>query len=108
MQLFINLFALMFVCAVAGVAFLFTDSLRNKALAILGGFVGIVLLVSILPSAVKKPDYGVSTTSSPAPSPSPREAPSKTVTLQNYRAKGDSVKLECSGTTGNITCKPAK
>ena len=30
------------------------------------------------------------------------------LTLQNYRYKGDNVKLECSGPTGNITCKPAQ
>lgn len=101
MQVFITLFALAFVGSVAWVAFQVVDGFRNKALAVLGGFVGIALVVSILPSAVEKPDYRVS---SPPP-PTSREAPSKTVTLKNYKEKGDSVNLVCSGTTGNITCK---
>ncbi|WP_154668218.1 hypothetical protein [Pseudoduganella violaceinigra] len=31
-----------------------------------------------------------------------------TVTLENYRFKGDSQRITCSGTTGNISCKAAQ
>lgn len=42
-------------------------------------------------------------------SPRSREAPSPTVnaTIRNYRSKGDSIDLQCSGATGSIQCKPA-
>ena len=33
---------------------------------------------------------------------------SRTATLKNYRTKGDSVKIECSGPTGSVVCKPAR
>jgi hypothetical protein len=31
-----------------------------------------------------------------------------TTTIQNYRFKGNDIKIECSGPTGNIVCKPAR
>lgn len=31
-----------------------------------------------------------------------------TVTIENYRFKGDSQRITCSGTTGNISCKAAQ
>lgn len=37
------------------------------------------------------------------------EGPPQTVnaTIRNYRSKGDSIDLQCSGATGSIRCKPA-
>lgn len=38
----------------------------------------------------------------------PPEPESVTTTIENYRFKGDSIKIECSGPTGSIVCKPVK
>lgn len=34
--------------------------------------------------------------------------PTVEATLQNYRYKGDDIKIECSGPTGSIQCKSTK
>jgi hypothetical protein len=31
-----------------------------------------------------------------------------TTTIQNFRFKGDDLKIECSGPTGNVVCKPVR
>ncbi|MQU28757.1 hypothetical protein GHO29_20020 [Pseudomonas helleri] len=76
---------------------------KNKILTLICGAAAFMLVVYLLPEP-EKAGRNVSTASSVAP----REAPSKVVVLTNYREKGDNLQLECSGSTGNITCKPKK
>lgn len=80
---------------------------KNKILTLICGAAAFMLVVYLLPEP-EKAGRNVSTASSVSSTVAPSEAPSKVVVLTNYREKGDSLQLECSGTTGNITCKPKK
>lgn len=80
---------------------------KNKILTLICGAAAFMLVFYLLP-VPEKAGRNVSTASSVSSTVAPSEAPSKVVVLTNYREKGDSLQLECSGTTGNITCKPKK
>lgn len=101
-----NLFLILCVGGGTYIAFKAVDGWRNKALSIAGGVVALAVLATVLPSAVPvntaSPSAQTSrSTYSPASKPETVD-----VTLRSYKEKGDSVRLQCSGTTGNITCKP--
>lgn len=90
--------------------FFAVNSILKKFTVVLCGVAALVLAVLILPSANEdsKPTVA-SEASTPYSGTAPREAvPTVGVTLRNYKEKGDSIHLECSGSTGNITCKPKR
>lgn len=63
------------------------------------------------PAPQELPTVGAPTLSTEAASVRttlPPEPESVTTTIENYRFKGDSIKIECSGPTGSIVCKPVK
>ena len=110
MIVIVNLFLICLVPLVTYIVFSVVEGARNKVLTGLGGAVAFVLIVLLLPSANEKATQNASNASSaPYSTVTPREeAPTVGITLRNYKEKGDSVQLECSGSTGNITCKPKK
>ncbi len=70
-------------------------------------FVGLLFLDSS-----KAPEQGVKALAptTPSTSTSSISSPSqpRTVTLENYRYKGDSVKIECADVNGKAVCKSAR
>jgi glycopeptide antibiotics resistance protein len=105
MMLLINVLVILFVPVTTYILFSIVEGAKNKIVTLIGGAAAFMLIVYLLP---EKTGQNVSTASSASSTFAPREAPSKVIVLTNYREKGDSVQLECSGTTGNITCKPKK
>lgn len=105
-----NLFMLGAVCAATYIAFNVVEGAKNKIVSVLGGIVAFVLVTMVLPSPNQdEPASPANTTTSTySYGSSSDEKPAVDVTLRNYKHKGDNVSLECSGTTGNITCKPKK
>jgi hypothetical protein len=84
------------------------DGALYKIFIGLGGLAVFMLTAHLLPNpneAKRRP--AASEISYPYSASAPTElAPTKELTLRNYKQKGDSVGIECSGPTGNITCKP--
>jgi hypothetical protein len=107
MMLLVNVFVILFVPVTTYIFFSIVEGAKNKIMTLISGAAAFMLIVYLLP-APEKAGQNVSTASSASSTFAPREAPSKVIVLTNYREKGDSVQLECSGTTGNITCKPKK
>lgn len=107
MQL-VNVLVILFVPFTTYIFFtIIVKGAKNKILTLICGAAAFMLVVYLLPEP-EKAGRNVSTASSVSSTVAPSEAPSKVVVLTNYREKGDSLQLECSGTTGNITCKPKK
>ena len=107
MQL-VNVLVILFVPFTTYIFFtIIVKGAKNKILTLICGAAAFMLVVYLLPES-EKAGRNVSTASSVSSTVAPSEAPSKVVVLTNYREKGDSLQLECSGTTGNITCKPKK
>ena len=108
MMLIVNILVILFVPFTTYIFFtLIVKGAKNKILTLICGAAAFMLVVYLLPEP-EKAGRNVSTASSVSSTVAPSEAPSKVVVLTNYREKGDSLQLECSGTTGNITCKPKK
>jgi len=108
MMLVVNVLVILFVPFTTYFVFtLIVKGAKNKILTLICGAAAFMLVVYLLPEP-EKAGRNVSTASSVSSTVAPSEAPSKVVVLTNYREKGDSLQLECSGTTGNITCKPKK
>ena len=107
-MLLVNVLVILFVPFTTYIFFTFiVKGAKNKILTLICGAAAFMLVVYLLPES-EKAGRNVSTASSVSSTVAPSEAPSKVVVLTNYREKGDSLQLECSGTTGNITCKPNK
>lgn len=108
MMLVVNVLVILFVPFTTYIVFtLIVKGAKNKILTLICGAAAFMLVFYLLP-VPEKAGRNVSTASSVSSTVAPSEAPSKVVVLTNYREKGDSLQLECSGTTGNITCKPKK
>lgn len=75
---------------------------------------GVVILVIIVSLAVKFFFFsGDNSANSPSQTSTsiktvPGSPETVTTTIQNYRFKGDDVKIQCSGPTGAVVCKPAQ
>ena len=107
-MLLVNVLVILFVPFTTYIVFtLIVKGAKNKILTLICGAAAFMLVFYLLP-VPEKAGRNVSTASSVSSTVAPSEAPSKVVVLTNYREKGDSLQLECSGTTGNITCKPNK
>jgi hypothetical protein len=106
----VNIILIGVVLSVTYIAFKTVEGGRNKFLSTLGGASAFVLLAAVLPSANEeaKPIPSADVSAKYTTGALPKEKPTVGVTLRNYKNKGDSVNLECSGTTGNITCKPKR
>ena len=92
-------------CGIVSVA----EGTLKKVFAGLCGAAVFVLVVVILPKPNEAKRTAAAEHSSPHKPVLPRDtAQSVDVTLRNYKEKGDSVQIECSGSTGNIICKPKK
>ena len=109
MQL-VNIFAILSVPIFTYFVFtLMVKGAKNKILTLICGAAAFMLVFYLLPVPEKAGrNVSASTASRAGSTVAPSEAPSKVVVLTNFREKGDSLQLECSGTTGNITCKPKK
>ncbi|TWR84789.1 hypothetical protein FJD38_23240 [Pseudomonas saxonica] len=108
MMLVVNVLVILFVPFTTYIVFtLIVKGAKNKILTLICGAAAFMLVVYHLPES-EKAGRNVSTASSAGSTVAPSEAPSKVVVLTNFREKDDSLQLECSGTTGNITCKPNK
>lgn len=107
MMQIVNVFVILFVPVTTYIFFSIVEGARNKIVTLISGAAAFMLIVYLLP-APEKASRNVSTASSASSTLAQREAPSKVIVLTNFTEKGDSVQLECSGTTGNITCKPKK
>ncbi|MCQ4260929.1 hypothetical protein [Stutzerimonas stutzeri] len=106
MILLMNLFLILGTGFATFVAFGVAEGAKNKIISVCLGAAAFVLLVSVLPSANEAtPSIDASASRS---TKALQDKAAVAVTLRNYKEKGDSVKLECSGTTGNITCKAKK
>jgi len=85
---------------------------RMVVIILLVCVVGFKLIFSSTPTANSSQD-NMSLESSVKPAPvhhysSPTIAPSSpTITIENYRYKGDSVKIKCTGKVGHVVCGPA-
>ena len=107
-MLLVNVLVILFVPFTTYIFFtLIVKGAKNKILTLICGAAAFMLVVYLLPES-EKAGRNVSTASSVSSTVAPSEAPSKVVVLTNYREKGDNLQLECSGSTGNITCKPKK
>lgn len=85
--------------------FLIGKEFKRAGMVLLGGFALLWGIAAVLP---EKPQPAAASNSPPATggySSTPQKS-SVDVTLRNYKEKGDSVPLECSGPTGRIVCKP--
>ena len=110
MMLIVNILVILFVPFTTYIFFtLIVKGAKNKILTLICGAAAFMLVVYLLPESEKAGrNVSASTASRAGSTVAPSEAPSKVVVLTNFREKGDSLQLECSGTTGNITCKPKK
>ncbi len=107
MILLMNLFLILGTGFATFVAFGVAEGAKNKIISVCLGAAAFVLLVSVLPSANEAPTPSIDASASRS-TKALQDKAAVAVTLRNYKEKGDSVKLECSGTTGNITCKAKK
>jgi MFS superfamily sulfate permease-like transporter len=115
MWVFLGAMVLVLIIAAGAIAVEMSSTRRNKLLSGLAATVVFFTAISWMlggDNEEKNKPVSRSETAPTAAVPSaPRSEPmseSRTVTLQNYRSKGDNVTLECSGSTGNIKCKPAR
>ena len=108
MDVFFGLLALFVLLALGCIAVQFTSRMGKVGVSLLVlvllGFAAALLLPDDKQAASATPSTPVQPSISSAGKDQPRE--SITTTLRNYRYQGDSIKLECSGPTGNIKCKP--
>jgi hypothetical protein len=90
---------------ISWIIFMMVEGAKNKALTVLGGIVASFITLLFVAAMNEKT---VSYSSSSYTSAPEKKASTAEVKLQNYKKQGDSVNLECSGETGNITCKAKK
>lgn len=109
MTAIVNFSLLFLVVVITCIVFSAVKGNLLKALTGLGGAAVFVLVVLLLPNANEEARQAATPAPSAPSEVAPRElAPTVGVTLRNYKEKGDSMHLECSGPTGNVTCKPKK
>ena len=99
----VNIILIMLVPAITYLVFMLVQGAKNKILTVLGGTAAFLLIMPFLLSVNEK-----AAQASIAQYPTGKATPTVGITLKNYKEQGDSVNLECSGSTGNITCKPKK
>ena len=106
----VNILLIGVVVSVTYIAFKVVEGGRNKFLSILGGASVVVFLVAVMPSANEEVNSAqrADVSAKYYTGASPKDKATVEVTLQNYKNKGNSLDLECSGTTGNITCRPKR